>query len=76
MSYVIMILQTSDATVQYEEDIIQSVALTGSEFNIDTITLHYLVLYNVHVYYDAYNYIKKLFRYSNESRDILVLQDG
>ena len=60
LNYIIREYETPnfDATVPYQEAIIQSVALTGSYFNIDTRTVHQNVLHNVHADSDDYTYIK------------------
>ena len=76
MKYVIREDETLkfDGTVPYEEDIIQAVVLTVSEFNIDTRTVHQLFLHSVHEDSDVI-YIKESSRYRYEQRDVLALQD-
>ena len=64
-----------DETIDYDEAIIQAVPLIGRDFDIDTKTVHQIVLNNVHENSDAYTYIKTLLRHKNGRQDVLALRD-
>ena len=51
-----------DDDLDYDENIINAVDLTGEEYKIDAKTVHQIILRNVHEDSDAYTYIKPLLR--------------
>ena len=77
LSYVIRRIeaQNFDATIPYEEAIIQAVSLDGNEFKQDARTVHKIILQNVHEDSDAYTYIKPLLRHRDGRRDMLALRE-
>lgn len=64
-----------DATMPYEEAVLQAVTLTGVEFTQDARTVHKIILKNVHEDSDAYTYVKPLVRHRNGRRDMLALRE-
>ena len=75
LNYVIQKIKADnfDATLPYEEAIIQSVKLTGNELQIYYRTVHHLILENVHEESDSYTNIKSFLCRRNGIRDIIKL---
>ena len=63
-----------DATIPYDDAVINGVPLTGQMFNQDARTVHKIILKNVHEDSDAYTYIKTLIRHRNGRRDMQALR--
>ena len=63
-----------DEELDYDEAVIEAVALEGEEFKIDTRTVHQIILRNVHEDSDAYTYIKPLLRSRDGRKDMLALR--
>ena len=64
-----------DASLPYDEAIINAMTLTGQEFQQDARTVHKIIMKNVHEDSDAYTYIKTLIRHRNGRRDIKALRE-
>ena len=64
-----------DASLPYDEAVINAMTLTGQEFQQDARTVHKIIMKNVHEDSDAYTYIKTLIRHRNGRRDIKALRE-
>ena len=64
----------NDDELDYDDAIIEAVALEGEEFKINTRTVHQIILRNVHEDSDAYTYIKPLLRSRDGRKDMLALR--
>ena len=77
LTYVIRVTDQAefDQDLEYDEDIINAVELTGEDFKIDARTVHKIILQNVNEDSDAYTYVQPLLRKQNGGLDMLALND-
>ena len=64
-----------DASLPYEQAVIQAVEVAGPKFAVDARTVHQIILNNVHEDSDAYTYIKPLLHHRDGRRDMIALRE-
>jgi len=77
LTYVIRLVDAAnfDATIPYDEAVIDGVTLNGPEYVQDARAVHKIILKNVVEDSDAYTYIKTLICHKNGRRDIQALRE-